>query len=469
MATLIKLPPEVLRQIVLFVHDGTIKHRFAAYEPPLRRYELKGTNFRSNLSSLRQVNRLFHGIITPILFQHVVICYGSGTQRLQQLSKSLPLRQLVRRLEICIKVRPVENFGDYLQGLKQDKKKILRYLSQLAVVIHTTLPRFSNVRVIRVNFEDIAYNLNLDPNPWPRRCCWEEDTGNLFESLATALRRSQLNKLDELDLSFPLAYDFGCFLEDVDTDDYSSKALFKKLKYLRIHSGRATDDGEGIEFRYQTPNQEFDKYIRQLLHLAPNVHSLALKGSDFLVLDDSAFPPLHLQSLNLQSLSATSDALVSLVQQSPALERVIITGVYLESGTWKDILVPLSQSAIMFFYIETCGYQMEGESAHFRPADFADHPDAPYIETTEADDIDACEAVFRRVRENKKRKYGSDYDEAADIQLKEDQRELVEFKTRVLYEYVKRQYNADEATDAEESGDYSDSMTDSESEDSDFV
>ncbi|RSL40072.1 hypothetical protein CEP53_013612 [Fusarium sp. AF-6] len=129
MATLIKLPPEVLRQIVLLVHDGTIKHRFVAYEPPLHRYELKGTNFRSNLSSLRQVNRLFHGIITPILFQHVVICYSGGTQRLQQLSKSLALRQLVRRLEICIKVRPVENFGDYLQGLKQDKKKILRYLS----------------------------------------------------------------------------------------------------------------------------------------------------------------------------------------------------------------------------------------------------------------------------------------------------------------------------------------------------
>ncbi|KAL6362226.1 hypothetical protein LRP88_04303 [Fusarium phalaenopsidis] len=324
------------------------------------------------------------------------------------------------------------------------------------------------VYVALLDLEDMAYNLSLDPKPWPRRCCWEEDTANLFESLATALRRAQLKKLDELDLSFPLAYDFGCFLEDVDTDAYSTKALFKTLKYLGIHSSRATDDGEGIEFRYLTPNEEFDKYVRQLLHLAPNVHSLALKGSDILVLDESAFPPLRLQSLSLQSLSAASGALASLVRQSPALERVLMTGVYLESGTWKEILVPLAQSQIMFFFIETCGYEMEGVSAHFRPPDFANHPDAAYIETTEAGDLDACEAVFERVRENKKQKYGSDYNEVADIKLKEDQRDLIEFKTRVLYQYFKRQSNVGEAADAEESGE-SESMTDSESEDSDFV
>ena len=126
--------------------------------------------------------------------------------------------------------------------MKQNEKEVLRYLSQLAVVIHTTLPRFSNVEVVRLDLEDMAYNLRLDAKPWPRRCCWEEDTANLFESLATALRRAQLRKLDELDLPFPLAYDFGCFLEDVDTDGFSTKDLFKTLKYLGIHSSRATDD-----------------------------------------------------------------------------------------------------------------------------------------------------------------------------------------------------------------------------------
>ncbi|KAJ4129572.1 hypothetical protein NW754_003854 [Fusarium falciforme] len=145
-----------------------------------------------------------------------------------------------------------------------------------------------------------------------------------------------------------------------------------------------------------------------------------------------------------------------------------MTGVYLESGAWKEILVPLTQSLITSFYIETCGYQMEGASAHFRPPDFVNHPDAAYIETTETSDLDACEAVFERVRENKKQKYGSDYNEVADIKLKEDQRDLIEFKTRVLYQYFKRRFNVDEAADAEASRE-SESMTDSESEDSDFV
>ncbi|KAL2678372.1 hypothetical protein Neosp_009118 [[Neocosmospora] mangrovei] len=323
---------------------------------------------------------------------------------------------------------------------------------------------------MRLDLEDIPYNTDLDMEFQRRECCWKVDTANLFESFATALRRAQFGKLDELDLSFPLAYDFGCFLDDEDdTDLYSSKALFKKVKYLRVQYGQSTEDGEGIEFRYLTPNEEFDKYIGQLLHLAPNVHSLAVEGSDALLLGEPAFPPLHLKSLDLQSLSTTGSALVSLIQQSPVLERVIFNGVYLESGTWSEILLPITQSSITFFYIETCGYQRDGQSAEFRSPDLANRPDAPYIETIEADDLDACEAVFARVRENKRQKYGSVYDEAMDIELKESQKELIKLKTEVLFEFVKRRFAADDTEDAEASADWSDSMSESESEDSDFL
>ncbi|KAH7176201.1 hypothetical protein EDB81DRAFT_772111 [Dactylonectria macrodidyma] len=458
---IVKLPPEVLQQILLHVHDGFERHRFGGYVPPLGRYELKGINLRANLCSLRSVNRLFHQLVTPLLFQHVVISSSSGVQRFQKLSKSPLLRHLVRRLEICVEVQPVTDFGTYDAMLKKNKKKNLKYLARLAIVIHTTLPRFSGVKVLKLDFEDIPYNLNREQDVWPPVCCYVQDTANLFESLATAMRRSQLDKLDEVDLSLPLAYDFGYFLDDdqTDTGGYSTRALFQQLKYLSLHYGQSTDDGEGIEFRYRVSNEKYDKYIRQLLPLAPNIHSLKLKGSDILMLDQSAFSPLCLRSLSLESLSIDGDAFTALIQQSTALDEVILRGVYLESGTWKEILSAMSQSPITSFYIETCGYQREGESADFCPPNPGSRPDDAYIETTEADDLDACEAVFSRLRKNKRRLYGSTYNEAADLERRSAEREQIEFKSAVLDEYLKRKFAAEEAAEEDDTFGSSDTET----------
>lgn len=375
-------------------------------------------------------------------------------------------------MEICINVKPPGDLLGYRQELEKKKEEILRYLSRLAVVIHTALPKFSNVRVVRLDLEDIRYNLNLDTESYNRQCCWKADTANLFESFATVLCRTQFDKLDELDLSFPLAYDFGCFLDADDTEP-SSKALFQKLKYLKVKYGRTTAEGEGIEFRYFTPNQVFDRYIGLLLHLAPNVHSLAVEGSDVLALGKTSFPPLRLQSLDLGSLSVTGDALISLIQQSPVLKQVSFIGVYLESGRWKDALLHLAQSSITSFYLETCGYQLESESAQFRSPGWANCPDAHYIETTETEDLDACEAVFERVRENKRRKYGSAYNEAADVEHKEVQKRLIKLKTEALLEFVRSHFAVQNAIDIDEDWqegfrEWAERVVDSESDDSDF-
>ncbi|KAH7142787.1 hypothetical protein B0J13DRAFT_596110 [Dactylonectria estremocensis] len=457
MATLTRLPPEVLQQILLHVHDGFQRHPLGGYHPPLGRYELKAMNYRANLSSLRSVNWLFHQLVTPLLFQHALISGGSGVKRLQQLSKNASLRRLVRRLEICVEVRPVTGFDAYSANLKMNEDKNLSYLGRLAIVIHSTLPRFSDLEILKLDLVDIPYQFQGDYDDLSS-LSWEQDTANLFESLATAMRTSQLDKLDEVDLSLPLAYDFGHFLNN-DTDDshdtkrYPIEALFQRLKYLRLHCGQSTDDGEGIEFRHRQPNEEYNKYIRQLLPLAPNIHSLTLEGSDRLMLDKSELAPLRLRTLNLESLSIAGNAFTVLIQQSTALNDVILRGVYLESGMWKEILLAMSQSPITSFYIETCGYQMEGESAHFRPLDPGSRPSDSYIETTETDDLDACEAVFTRLRENKRQIYGSNYDEAADIERRIVELRETEIKLEMLNEYLRGRFAAevseDDSSDAE--------------------
>lgn len=337
--------------------------------------------------------------------------------------------------------------------MKTNEDKNLKYLARLAIVIHSTLPRFSGLKILKLDFTAIPYRLDREnydlgsPDGY-----WEQDTANLFESLATAMRRSQLDRLDEVDLSLPLAFDFGHFLDDDDDNDddtkpHSTRALFQRLKHLRLTYEHCTDEGEGVEFRWRQPNEEYDKYIRQLLLLAPNIHSLTLQGSDVLMLDQPAIAPLRLRSLDLQSLSITGDAFTALIQQSIALEDVILRGVYLESGTWKEILSAMSQLPITSFYIETCGYQIEGENGDFRPLSPGFRPSDAFIETTEADDLDACEAVFSQVQENKRQIYGSKYDEAADVERRGVELRTIEMKWDALTEFMKRRHAAEVSED----------------------
>ncbi|KAF5667068.1 hypothetical protein FHETE_5771 [Fusarium heterosporum] len=431
--------------IVSYAHDGYYQHPFARFELPLGQYELTGINQRKILCSLRSVNKLFHQLVTPVLFQHVVIsgrhvfginskensiADGSapndktrvyGAQRLQRVAKQPFICKLVRRLEISLIIREVDHYADYKPT--DDEEEIdLVYIGRLAVIIHSTLPRFTNLKVLKLNFEDIPYNHTPDYEVMDgigngnARACWVEDTKNLFESFATAMCRSGLDKLEELDLSLPLACDFGHFLDDGnEPEGYSKAALFQQLKRLRLDCVGVIDYGEGLEFRFEQPNSKFDVFIRRLLPLAPNLESLAVEASDVLDLDSSSLASFRLQRLYLSGASPTAVAFVNLFRRSTALCEVILRGVYIGSGTWEEALSALSQTSITYFYIETCGYQMEGESSIFIPADDGEQSggDCSCIETNRAADLEACESVFARVHQNMRRIHGDSYDEVA--------------------------------------------------------
>ncbi|EWY84163.1 hypothetical protein FOYG_13931 [Fusarium oxysporum NRRL 32931] len=457
MPSLERLPPEILQEVVSYLHDGYERHRFGGYDPPLGQHEIAGIKRRSYLASLRAVNRLFCQIVTPILFQHAIIYSGSvitrwgvtavtskgvtGTARLVKLSKDPSLRKIVRRLEICLKVRGPNDFQDYKPAI-EEKDKDLEYLARLGAVIHSALPKFPNLKALKLNFEDIPYNFRQDfDDPGQGSCCWVQDTQNFFESLSTALYRSGLKNLEELDLSLPLAYDFGHFLDDdEDRGPHSPKTFFKQLKRLSVHYGHCTEEDEDLEFRYNHSNDKYDKYVRQLIPLATNLNTLKVKGPDVLVLDSSALDPLSLEVLDLQSLSITGEALISLFERSTVLREVVLMGVYLESGTWQEILTTLSKTRLTAFYIETCGYQKEGDTILHVPVNLTNqaNEDDSYIETNRTEDIDACELVFARVHENMRQIYGSKYDEAAAEEKRKTLHEDIIRKTGSLGEFCRR-------------------------------
>ncbi|KLP01959.1 uncharacterized protein Y057_7803 [Fusarium fujikuroi] len=472
MSSLERLPPEILQEIVSYLHDGFERHHFGGYDPPLGQHEVAGIKRRSYLASLRAVNGLFYDVVTPILFQHAIIYSGSvitrwgvtavtssgvtGTARLVKLSKNPQLREIVRRLEICLKIRGPNDFQDY-KPVIEERDKDLEYIARMGSVIHSALPRFTNLKILKLNFEDIPYSYGQEfDDPGLNTCCWVQDTENFFESLATALFRSGLNSLEELDLSLPLAYDFGHFLEDDDDGGpYSPQAFFKRLKRLSVHYGHCTEEDEDLEFRYNQSNQIFDRYIRELIPLATNLNTLKVKGPDVLVLDSSSLEPLTLEVLDLQSLSITGEALIALFQRSTALREVVLMGVYLESGTWVDILTALSKTTLTEFYIEICGYQKDGETilrVPVNPTAQAKQDDS-YVETNRAEDIDACDLVFARVHENMRKLHGSRYDQQAAEKKREILHEDIIRKTGSLGEFCRRffaEIEQEEDTDDDE-------------------
>ncbi|KAH6951868.1 hypothetical protein DER45DRAFT_636081 [Fusarium avenaceum] len=424
MASITKLPPEVLQEVFSCVRDELGTPPFPtsiSQQPSLGQYQSKTVNSKKSLSSLRRVNRLFRQVANPLFFQHVVICAGnvkssnsiSGTTRLQQLAKEPELREMVRRLEI---------FGVYSGDLEsysptvERKDHDLKYLGRLAVVIHSALPKFTGLKILKLDFRNISYNYKRDSDyPALRKCCWVQDTANLFESLATAMYRSGLDKLEELHLLLPLAYDFGHFLDmDDEPKAFSANAFFQQLKRLKVGYQHSTEPGMYLEFRVNQSNQDHNQNVRQLISLGVNLDSIAVAGpkNDVLRLNSTAVPQLELKSLDLESLAITGEALCDLLYRSNTLREVSLTGIYLGSGTWEDALKPLSLSHITSFRLENCAYDRAGESVEFCPLTRREQSevDASYIETNRAGDIEACKSVFARVHENMRQIHGSSYD-----------------------------------------------------------
>ncbi|KAF4445623.1 hypothetical protein F53441_10687 [Fusarium austroafricanum] len=327
---------------------------------------------RAYLISMRAVSRLFCQLITPILFQHVIIFSGNhvianegrgmivpsrtggtretGAARLERLSMDPSLRKLVRRLEFCVK-RERFYYHSYDREYKEQDRD-LKYLARIATAIHIALPRFPNLEVLKLDFEDSTYSFAFDFDADHNHAvCWEQDTARFFQSFSTAICRSGLDKLGELDLSLPIAYDFGHFLDNEhEVQSSSARAVFKQLKRLRIHYGHNTLDDQELWFRSGQPNGVYNKYVRELLPLAPNLDSFRVQSPEVLSLDTSALPHSDLSG-------------------AVRWRRLLFIGVYLEPGTWEDILMALSETSITSFHVEFCGYAREGEAAQHIPDD----------------------------------------------------------------------------------------------------
>ncbi|KAH6994652.1 hypothetical protein EDB82DRAFT_502237 [Fusarium venenatum] len=433
MSSLEGLPREILAEIPLHLHDDPALEGREIFR---EKHKVRGLNWRKYLMSLRAVNRMFRDLVNPLLFEHVTIFSGRplkinhvpdlrsrhnrrwvfkeiGVSRLERLSMDPSIRKLVRRLEFAD--MPLDDLYAYLADPDKETNngvfdvENLRYVARISILIHSVLPRFPNLTALRLDFAEIPYrpsgvfgprNFDHDGTPY-----WVQDTADLFRSFSTAICRSGLDKLEELDLSLPIAHDFGHFLKNGNEDECSlTRVLFEQLKRLAVDVVQRNDIS-GRSFRLNQWNTVYAKNVQELLPLAPNLHHLRVRSKCFLSLTASSLPHSNLRLLELHYLRIAGEALTSVIERCQSLQWVHMDRIRIESGTWEDILTVMRKTSITSIDLFDCGYWNSDSRQNLYP-----HTQN-YIHTNRVGDLKACELTFTQLHENMCRIYGSNYGE----------------------------------------------------------
>ncbi|KAG8362071.1 hypothetical protein FVEN_g147 [Fusarium venenatum] len=244
----------------------------------------------------------------------------------------------------------------YVNDEGESEEKHLQYLARISTLIHSTLPRFPNLAVLKLDFGNILSRSDgcIKDEGRGGTPYWVQDTKDLYRSFSTAISRSGLDKLEELDLSLSLGHDYGYFLDDEnEVESSSTRFLFKHLKRLRVDVAHNTEE-ESLSHQVNA------KYVQELLPLASNLESLRVESPGWLRLTASALPHSHLRLLYLEFSRIAGEALISIIERCTSLQEVFLHEIIIESGTWEEVFTALRKTSIVALDIHNCGYEVGG-------------------------------------------------------------------------------------------------------------
>lgn len=378
-------------QITYFVDDvNRTRHPCLDYETwP---YGETSHDGREILASLRLVSWSFSRSASPPFFRHFQATIkgqypGSRPlERLLSLSNS-PYAVYVRRLDVGL---------DWCTG--SNHEALSTCVEDFAATLPACLARFANLNALK-------FHGSLS-------CCSRVTAGLFRDTVITALRYVPLSNLTDLDVTFPIAYDFGLFLGSKATVvRIPIENVLRRLRHLGLflseytspHGQRYWPAAVSAE-NAAHPNNTHAVRLCSLAELAENLDSLAIGSTDILNIDNmNLHNSLRLKSLHLQGVSISSQVLISLIEQcKDTITSIELRRVELSSDTWQQVLLQVSRLPnLLDFVIDSSGYSREGASSHLRPG-LLPPPDNPEdIETHNFLDIYALGNVQRRVNANR--------------------------------------------------------------------
>ncbi|KAG8673783.1 hypothetical protein FPOAC2_07255 [Fusarium poae] len=328
--------------------------------------------------------------------------------RLGWLSEEPVLQNLIHFLEFRFEFSTVE-----YESEDEELDEHLRFLALTLTLIRSTLPRCSNLEILKLDLDSGRYASGISNLQFER---WVQDTQDLFRSFCMAAYGSGLGKLEELFLHLPISRPSQSLLEGAsEAESAATSALFKQLKRLTLFLA-ITDDDEALD-EFAEPPDEFAHnlvsctYLQELLHLAPNLDQLVIRGMDDppLTVTPSTLPHCHLRLLKLCNIFIAGETIMAVIKRCKSLEDVNLRNVYLLSGTWERVLTDLSKTSIIAFHIQFCGYAVTSDDSELEDLLFENF----HITTDWIEDLKACESVFLQVPGNLRERYGINFDEVA--------------------------------------------------------
>ncbi|RAL06901.1 uncharacterized protein BO97DRAFT_429809 [Aspergillus homomorphus CBS 101889] len=314
-----QIPMEIYDQIVFFVanqNSGRLSHQQAN-----RHYSVPTSGAaRQELATLCLVNQNFCRSASFALFRHIVARFHGfrecrTCQLLEELSCSV-YASCVRQIDF--KIHPAEDLSYMLNDLQ--------YVLDLA---------------------DAFFHL---PSKIHKEIC--------VQRVLMALHNIQLPDLTELHVNFPLAHQFEQFFSTTFPPSRTSEILHR-LHHLGlcVSAFTNTDDLRRFASDVQAsilpkhealPNANHNAHLFQMVNLAPNLKSLALRSEDMLPLDALVFPPsLRLRSLSLRRMCLSSEVPIAWITGfKPTLRDLILEWVGLQSATWREVLQTIASAEI---------------------------------------------------------------------------------------------------------------------------
>lgn len=227
------------------------------------------------------------------------------------------------------------------------------------------------------------------------------------------LRYVPLPELSDLTLSFPITNEYGHFFSNPSSvPGIPISGVAQQLRHLNVRVSDNTGRG-GQRYRYiklsaaksHCPNATHALQLFRFIELATELDTLCMQSTDSLSLDNLNFRQnTHLHALSLSGIAISHTKLLSLLEQCKAtIKRVEFREVELNSGKWQNVLVGLIRLPLLrYFYIDSSGYSLAGESSRFRPLMFPEIDDPESIETLNNQDYPALGYLQRQINANRR-------------------------------------------------------------------
>lgn len=240
----------------------------------------------------------------------------------------------------------------------------------------------------------------------------QEQRRAYMDAVSSTLRYVPLSNLRELELKFPLTYDFGRFFPtQTSSVQIPIEDVTQSLRHLGLYSCEYTNTRDQ---RYwlkpvspenaALPNNVYATRMLRMIEIAPNLQSLAIHSLDVLDIDFLAFPSsLCLRCLDLGGVSISCNNLLSLINQSiHSIRYINFSLVKLNSGTWRQVLVRMCQLPYLLdIIIDASGYSLTGTSSDLALGLLPERDCPQDIETIDSFDVPALGNLQRHVNSNR--------------------------------------------------------------------